>query len=480
MTKMNDAEAIQRAIQEASLSRSQSDDEPFVGAVILNKNGEFIGAAHRGQLEPGDHAEFSLLHKILRSKDRLRGTVLFTTLEPCTTRSHDKLPCAEWIIQKGVERVVIGMLDPNPTICGRGYWTLVDAKVAVEFFPFDLAELVVKQNARFIQTHRGGGKQSSAFAWAIRSKKSVTIAPYLGIGWGDELSLQDCPKTRLGWPLSQVELRVDDRPFVFDDTHRQLYEQYFRHYRKKKRFKDDRPKFMLSQNPIAFSDSPSLSLNVRPTRYSHVQYYRDNIAPIVSQKMPLIENLVRGSLSADFPSAFCMHAIVVTSDNKILLTRRSPKVSYNANLWSVSIEEQLSHEDTRQGPQKAVFHWGQRLLREELGLTKYAYHKDNLRLLSVFLESDVLNTAVCVYVELRIDSKTLETSIKHHPRTDYEFTEWRFLDLDRNEILSELFQPSRVYAPSSGYRLLWTFLKAFGLPKDSELYRWGGSSGLAN
>ncbi len=136
------------AIDEARKSVSEPDGRPhrLVGAVVV-KNGQVLSVAHRGEAE-GNHAEFIALEKKL-SDEAVAGATVYTTLEPCTTRNHPKIPCAARLIERKVARVVIGMHDPDERITGRGWLKLRRAGIVVDTFPSELVPEVEELNREF-------------------------------------------------------------------------------------------------------------------------------------------------------------------------------------------------------------------------------------------------------------------------------------------------------------------------------------------
>lgn len=136
------------AIEEARKSLPENDgrSHPMVGAVVV-KGGNVLATAHRGEAK-GNHAEYIALEKRLPDSTVVGATV-YTTLEPCTTRNHPKIPCVERLIERKVARVVIGMLDPDPRITGRGQRRLRDANIITDLFPHDLMAEVEELNREF-------------------------------------------------------------------------------------------------------------------------------------------------------------------------------------------------------------------------------------------------------------------------------------------------------------------------------------------
>ena len=140
------------AIEEAKLSATEDERvHPRVGAVIV-LNGTVLSKAHRGE-SPGAHAEFIALEEKLRDV-LVAGATVYTTLEPCTTRNHPKIPCARRLMDRRVARVVIGMLDPNPQIRGLGEQLLNEAGIETQLFPRDLRSQVEEMNRDFIRVQK--------------------------------------------------------------------------------------------------------------------------------------------------------------------------------------------------------------------------------------------------------------------------------------------------------------------------------------
>jgi pyrimidine deaminase RibD-like protein len=132
---------------------------PKVGAIIAISS-RVIGRGQRGTGAPedDDHAERNALKQVV-DKGRLPQATLYTTLEPCTkaVRSRPLESCAELILQYQIPRVVIGMLDPNQEVTGKGLWRLQEGGVDVSLFPHKLAQQVKALNTDFIRFQQSLG-----------------------------------------------------------------------------------------------------------------------------------------------------------------------------------------------------------------------------------------------------------------------------------------------------------------------------------
>jgi pyrimidine deaminase RibD-like protein len=152
---------MELAIEQARRSVSEPGRvSPKVGAVVVGPRGKVLGKAYRGELRPGEHAEYTLLERKLKTAT-LAGSILYTTLEPCTERTHPKMPCVERVIDRRFKRVVIGTLDPNGVVLGKGVMKLRKAGIEVVLFFPDLMSQLEELNREFNGIHKNLGLKTT-------------------------------------------------------------------------------------------------------------------------------------------------------------------------------------------------------------------------------------------------------------------------------------------------------------------------------
>ncbi len=119
---------MQLALRLARRGYGATSPNPMVGAVLV-KGGRIIGRGwHRRA--GGPHAEIAALLDARAQGHSPRGATLFVTLEPCCTHGRTP-PCTDAIIAAGIQRVVVGAVDPNPPHAGRGFKILRRAGIPV-------------------------------------------------------------------------------------------------------------------------------------------------------------------------------------------------------------------------------------------------------------------------------------------------------------------------------------------------------------
>lgn len=178
-----------RCIQLAKNGLGTTYPNPLVGSVIVHNN-RLIGEGwHYKAGQP--HAEVNAVNSV-ENQELLKEATIYVSLEPCSHYGKTP-PCADLIVESGIKKVVVGSLDPNPKVAGRGIKRLMEAgcDVVVGVSEKECDEL----NKRFFTFH---------------TKKR----PYIFLKWGQTIDDFIAPKN---------ETRKETKPvWITNEFSRQL------------------------------------------------------------------------------------------------------------------------------------------------------------------------------------------------------------------------------------------------------------------
>lgn len=141
-----DAQFMERALLLAERGKSEVAPNPLVGCVIVSEYGEIIGEGWHKKFG-GAHAEVEAFNSVKESHfNELSESTWYVTLEPCNHAGKTP-PCTNLIVRVKPRRVVVGCLDPNPTVQGGGVKALKAAGIETQVGC--LEEKLKWQNRRF-------------------------------------------------------------------------------------------------------------------------------------------------------------------------------------------------------------------------------------------------------------------------------------------------------------------------------------------
>lgn len=144
---LNHEQYIKRCLELAQKGIGTTRPNPSVGAVLVVDD-EIIG---EGFTSPygGNHAEVNAIQSV-EDTELLKKATIYVTLEPCS--HHGKTPpCSDLIIRSGIPSVVIGCVDTNSLVAGKGIEKLKNA--GCEVIVGVLEEECKKQHRRFFTFH---------------------------------------------------------------------------------------------------------------------------------------------------------------------------------------------------------------------------------------------------------------------------------------------------------------------------------------
>lgn len=118
-----------RCIEIAQNGLGITAPNPMVGAVLVH-NDKIIGEGFTSAYGKA-HAEVNAIRSV-NDAALLQDATLYVTLEPCCHYGRTP-PCADTIIRHNIPRVVVGVIDPNEKVAGKGIQKLKDAGCEVTY-----------------------------------------------------------------------------------------------------------------------------------------------------------------------------------------------------------------------------------------------------------------------------------------------------------------------------------------------------------
>ena len=122
-----DARWMRCAIALSNKAQGLTSENPNVGCVIIDADGNLCASGYT-QAGGRPHAEQVALEKAGTNANQ---ATLYVTLEPCSHFGKTP-PCARAIIEAGIKRVVVGIIDPDTRVNGQGIEQLRQAGIHVQ------------------------------------------------------------------------------------------------------------------------------------------------------------------------------------------------------------------------------------------------------------------------------------------------------------------------------------------------------------
>jgi len=277
-----------------------------------------------------------------------------------------------------------------------------------------------------------------------------------------------------GYRLCEIAIVIENEPFAMPQDLEQDYCNFFHEKTlDPEQYWDecgegDGDKLMLTKLPRTQIDRISAGgkvyLRVQPVKYSQVLFFKEIFLKDPGVVAKNLKDLA-DTYDAPFPSILCLHTVIVTQDEKIVVVRRAPTVHYYPRKYAATVEEQLHpKEDFKAvGTDRniSVEPWVRRALEEEVSLIgDHHFAREDARILSVFLEHTIMNLSLCALVRIKLDASKFTAHLASNLRKDYEFDRTVFFSAD--EALGEVVSPSLAHHPTSRYRMFMALLHVYG------------------
>ncbi|ANB12445.1 bifunctional DRAP deaminase/tRNA pseudouridine synthase RIB2 [Sugiyamaella lignohabitans] len=126
---------MKMALEEAK--KCEPTETAFSVGAVLVKDGKVLETGYSRELPGNTHAEQCALEKYYAkhgTTDVPAGTVIYTTMEPCSERLSGNLPCVDRILKTSIKTVFVGVVEPDTFVKkNTGLAKLTEKKI--EYIP---------------------------------------------------------------------------------------------------------------------------------------------------------------------------------------------------------------------------------------------------------------------------------------------------------------------------------------------------------
>ena len=180
-----------RALELARLGAGHVSPNPMVGAVIVSPDGRIIGEGYHRKFGEA-HAEVNAVNSVKESdRQYLPDSTIYVTLEPCSHYGKTP-PCSGMLCRLKIKRCVVGTVDPNPKVAGRGIRMMRESGIEV-------TENVLRSECEAINVR---------FMTAQRKKRPWILLKWAVTATG-EMSAPDGQPIAISTPLTRVLMHME-------------------------------------------------------------------------------------------------------------------------------------------------------------------------------------------------------------------------------------------------------------------------------
>ena len=372
-----------------------------------------------------------------------------------------------------------------------------------------LVFLIIFNTALALVSHRINRKSlSREFPDLMKRFTGPYVSESMGkgcIGWGEGKTVEICSDIIFGWTPDNVIVENynnemysfytgEDKIKKYGEKSYYFNEKDWLEFKNSPNFQNiikkgnNLPRFMLRDCSKNYNKKErKLLISLGRTEWSQTSYVWNKFGKSKGDEVDsnkLMREYSKGITSGNesepyIPNSFCMHLLIETLDNKVVLSRISQaKINDNPGTWAATLGEQLDLEDFTDGNNffdNFVMRWMRRAFLDEYkfdeNIFKDAVDEETLKIISVNFESDRYNFSLFCTVQLRYTFDTFNKKIAPTLATE-EAIEVKGIELKEIPDILMTYEDEaerKKYHPSTYLRLLLFFMHKNGYSKSERI-----------